>query len=631
MTTVAITGTHPSRLRQLAARAWDVTGGAFREFVWSGLRDGMVRVGDLSPALAAIVVVASALFLLGVAVLVSAGALRSALDLSAASRGTVGRGDLVPGVLVPVTLGALGVASGLILAGALHIARGMRIAALLAYLAFAGAAQAIAFRFDSETGWLGTVATGTMVGVVVLFAVRWRARPRPVIEAFAMVVLATTNLACVYADLVRVDRLSGRSFALDETQVLMFNLSGIAAPLVVRAGLDVIEFGATATGWVMRTLEEKVHRRAILVALSALAIWRIRDLISDVVGDVTLEFLKRHAGALVLVGMISLVWAVVNRLADQAGGEDVRDGGVGDAARSVGLPVAIVFVGFSLFTLALVVGAQFVARFHRSGALSVISGANDFIHTLNGGGWDQRYRYLVDVSFIIGGLVLARRGRRTVALMLVIVGAHDLLYQATDRSNWLHVLLWDQAAVDHVSFLIFAGAGLWWLARGRLTEVRAERLFFLVLFGALVRQANFIGDPFALVLSFAGVGFVVFGLIWGFVTAGAWANRDTAGFPRSSRTFVFLGYSLFSIALLDWFVVAHDVDQAQYFTGLLPDFGVRLLGRPLLYAILATSFVGAIRHRQIDFGDSTEPSDEPEPTDAPGSDVEFEHPHGVLA
>jgi hypothetical protein len=65
---------------------------------------------------------------------------------------------------------------------------------------------------------------------------------------------------------------------------------------------------------------------------------------------------------------------------------------------------------------------------------------------------------------------------------------------------------------------------------------------------ALVQQGSFLADPFAPLLGFAGLGFVLFGVIWGFLTSGGHSSaRGRAGI---SRSVIMLAYAVVPTALL---------------------------------------------------------------------------------
>jgi hypothetical protein len=59
--------------------------------------------------------------------------------------------------------------------------------------------------------------------------------------------------------------------------------------------------------------------------------------------------------------------------------------------------------------------------------------------------------------------------------------------------------------------------------------------------------------------------------------------------PRVSRILLYLGYVLFSIAVLNWSVASHDIAQVDFFTGQAALGGFGLFGKPLIYAIFAVT------------------------------------------
>ena len=59
--------------------------------------------------------------------------------------------------------------------------------------------------------------------------------------------------------------------------------------------------------------------------------------------------------------------------------------------------------------------------------------------------------------------------------------------------------------------------------------------------------------------------------------------------PRVSRILLYLGYILFSIAVLNWSVATHDISQVDFFTGQAALGGFGLFGKPLIYSIFAVT------------------------------------------
>jgi len=110
-----------------------------------------------------------------------------------------------------------------------------------------------------------------------------------------------------------------------------------------------------------------------------------------------------------------------------------------------------------------------------------------------------------------------------------------------------------------------------------------------VLITALLRQTDFISNRFSPFFGSGGVWFIAFGLAWDALTIGAWANQSSAGLPRVSRIFLYLGYTLLTVTVVCWAVSAHDLTAVNRLTGEAALDGLQLYGRPMLYAIFAVT------------------------------------------
>jgi len=208
---------------------------------------------------------------------------------------------------------------------------------------------------------------------------------------------------------------------------------------------------------------------------------------------------------------------------------------------------------------------------------------------------DANWQTLLAVVVILATFWLARRGRRVLALYLSILGANALWIQLTNPGRPLDFFGWSGLEpVDFWWVLIFSAVAFFWLVRGGLTEERARRLLLLVLITFLMRQTGFIEDPFSPFLGFTGVGLIALGIVWDALTIGFWANNDSRGLPRVSRIFLYLGYVLFTIAVLNWSVASHDILQVDFFTGQAALGGFSLLGKPLIYAIFAVTLAQTV-------------------------------------
>jgi hypothetical protein len=587
----------------------DAIGGFVGEFLWGSLRDGAIRLNGMSAAMATIVLASAGLLVLTTVSFAAGDLLRGGRDLLVIPNGVAGRGSLVPTGLAPVTLAIVAVGWALLLAGAMHAAPIVRIGALLVYAAMAVAFVGLATTLESTSGIRAWPAWIALLAVAAVFTARWRARPRPAAEFTLLLLLVAGTLAVSAAGLFRSDEITGRGFALQQLDILLELLVGLTIPLVLVAGMDTVGFGLDAASWLMRFLAGRLARLAMLVALGIVAAWRIWDVLGFTLSDLreggTATTLLPVIGALGGVAAIGGYWFVIGRLARRVPGSRTGEDSIDHASARVRLPLGLAYagIGFVLFPILLVLNALGNLGVADGGLVEAVVTLASFLGTdlaVTG------YRVLVGLALVAIGAWLATRGHGTLAVFIGAIGVSDLLAQALARVDALRPLLWSGPhPLDVAWTAVFIGIGLVWLVSGTLTVVRAQRLTLLLLLSAMLSHFDIVADPLAPLLGFAGVGLVVFGLVWGFLTGGSWTNGTSVAFPRPSRVYLYLGYSLVSIAILNWSSVTHDLEALSRLQDTGAN-GVLLLGYPLVFALFTLVLAGARVDRPIDqpVGDS---------------------------
>jgi len=103
------------------------------------------------------------------------------------------------------------------------------------------------------------------------------------------------------------------------------------------------------------------------------------------------------------------------------------------------------------------------------------------------------------------------------------------------------------------------------------------------------RTAPFVG--------FSGIAIIALGLVWDVLTFGPWVNRESAGLPRVSRLFIYIGYGLFGVTLINWSLTAHELSEIEFFTGGAALEGFSLFGTPLLYVVFGVVLAAVARER----------------------------------
>jgi hypothetical protein len=163
-----------------------------------------------------------------------------------------------------------------------------------------------------------------------------------------------------------------------------------------------------------------------------------------------------------------------------------------------------------------------------------------------------------------------------------------LYYKITNPGELLGGITWTgPQPVDAWWVLLFSLVGVYLLLTKKLNGEKAGQLFFLLTITFLLRQTNFISSPFSPLFGFAGVGFIAFGVLWDALTSGSWANTSTPGLSRTTRIFLYLGYVILTVTVINWALTTHDLSSLSNLTGNTALVGLDRFGRPMLYAIFA--------------------------------------------
>jgi hypothetical protein len=606
---------------QVLLLLWQVVASFVRDLMVEEFEDGRIRTRGLPAGVRVAVILA----IVGVgALLVSiavADRWRSALEPVAMPGGQALRGTLVPDALIPVTFALLAIGVALCLSGALRAASPVAAGVLLVYLVLAGF-----LRVTSELGdGLVHRAAGWAVwGVVAIFLVARFVRPRPNLELFLLICLVGATFADAHSVFVAADHTSGTGFLAAQTQILLADIVQLSIPVLVVAALDVVDFGVHAARWGLGFVDRRLGQQVTVVALVALGAWRSRDLVLEFVhgfadGDGA-DLSRAVLGSAVLLAAIAGALVLIDRSSRRSTAGVARTLTPGDPeaitneTRRVALPIALGLLVVMLTSAVLFLAMQAVPvvldtaqtnSVHRWGIRAI-----EVLGDIGGNAWWDPARA---AALAAGAVLMTRRGRPLAAAFLAsmaVVFLHGFLtYDDRVLADWG----WSLAGVD---LLVTAAVGFLvvrWALRRQLSAGRAQWAFFLLLLTALLRQSDFISDPFSPLLALSAVGFVLFGLAWGFATNGAWANEGSPHLPRLSRVQLLIGYQLLSAAILHWFVVTHDVAQIEVLATDMPDVGLAWLGQPLMLALLLTGIAAAARDVPLVIGDLEPASDPDEP------------------
>lgn len=568
---------------------------AVRDFVWADLRDGLLRLQDLPRVLRGLIVLGFLLLLIMVGVLLLNDFWRVQFDLLPSTSANPGRGTLLPNALIPTTLFLLTIAWSFALAGALHSHPAARIGCLALYtlvaMSWIGSTGADTFR-EIWVSWLALLA------VLLMFALRWRAAIRPVVEFSVLLVLVALTFIPTQSLAIDNWEFSGVPLAFAIVNFNVATISTLALPLLLLVGLDIANFAHQAAGWTVAFTRSRLPRWAPALLLIVLLTWLGWTVGQTVLSEAENRSLQTgitgYLGALVIPVLALGIWWGIKRLSRTAHSAMLRPESVIQATAMLGLPLILLYhaTSFSIFIVAVIAGAAathsrtidagFFGAIERN-SLSLMDWLADITN-----GWQVG----ICIVAIFAGLWLARRGRPDIALFPGIFGAANLWMHATNPGRPLHALYWRGfEPVDGWWAILVTGLVVVWLVQRRLTAERLIRLTLIAMTLFLLRQTDFISDPFSPFFGFAGIGLLAFGLIWESLTIGSWANVSTPGLPRMSRIFLYLGYVLFTVTIVNWALASHDLNAIDQVTGGAAIAGLELFGRPLLYAIFVATLL----------------------------------------
>lgn len=573
----------PLALAALIGLLWTISSRALRDFIWADLREGMLDLRALprnSRRLAR-----AGLVVLGMVIvaLLFNDFWRVNSPLIALTGGGVFRGQLVPIGLLPMTLFLLVIAWSFVLTGALHSHWAVRVIFLLIYELIAiGWANSILGSEDQLAMWL---AGGAIAGVALVFAARWRAPARPVIEFAMLFALVSVVFLLAQRQELKTQHLFGIPTGLAKISFNVNFLGGLITPLLLLIGMNIADFTRRASHWVGNILTARAPRPAALLTLAALLAWRwffaVQETIEHAGKISTPEHVYGLLGALGEIAVVGLIWWLTGRWQRRTPEEETMAREVQPWARPLVLTYsAVQLVTFLLLALLMAVsrGTQF-----ESVQLALFALVDRLTNE-----WTTPWHLLFSAAMLGLSIWLARRGQRGLALYLGIFGALHLWWNVTTRGHWLGILRGSSnEAVELWWMAAFTLAAVWWALRRELSAERVTRLVVLLLILTLMRQRDFIENPFTPFFGFAGIGFIAFSLVWDIATSGSWTNDDSPRMPRISRVFLYLGAILLTATLMNWAVTIHDLATVKKFTGDAALLGFDRFGKPLLYAAFA--------------------------------------------
>jgi len=547
--------------------------GRLRDVDWPlGLRP-LVAVGLVGYVVAALLVLFS-------------GPLREWVPLAAQSGAIT---LTLPRALVWIVLALTALSTSLAASGALHTRAWLRWV-MTGFVVSVMLFTSVPDQQDVPVARILTVAA--CVGLIVFVALRG-GRGYRWWDFVVIAALVWGPLIVTAAVLTSVNRAAGFDFVPLLLSLTLSTLGQLAVPAGLAAGAAVASVTVSSALWAAKIVRSVIGPVAVYIVLSLVAVWRTVDV---VLGARELgadgESLRPFAGAALLLALVAGCWAGLARVRAGRGAPTAQ--GMTDRIDALALIVAA-FTTTTLVATPLIVLAQV--------ALGYGSSPEAATKLVTVAGWMTEspvvfaVRGLGALALLALAVVQARRGRRTLPELMAAVGVAMGLISAAVLFGF--PLLWGGDALAILGAVLALGVLLVSLVRRRLSPARATSVLIALLMSALFAYRDFVTDPIAYLLGFAGGAVVLFGFVWSFLTGYKAANEDSAAYPRSSRVQLVLANAVFAITVLAFLALARDPDAAVSLGG-LAEFGGQAFGDPLVASGLLLALWAAVRGRELD-------------------------------
>lgn len=618
MTATALPARVAGALHRLGELGVELVRSAVQDFVVAAVHDGRLRTRGLPTGVRVAVLAAVGLAIALFISILAADAWRTTDLVPLTGRGTPLRGTLVPAVLVPVTFALLAFAAALCISGVLRAAPLVTAGVVGVYAVVASFVHGLTVGDDL----LHAIGGWAIVGVIALAVVVRRLPHHPTVELLVVLGLVGLTFGDAHRLLVAADAASGTGFLPSQTSLILADVLFLSTPLVVVAALGVLDFGVTAARWGLRFVDLHLGTRTVLVGVVALGVWRARDLVLEIGAQVAdhgwAVELRGLVGSLAVAALLVGLAVAIRRLAGSGLAHEDPQETVG-ASAAIALPLTLWLVATSLVLAVVFLIVQgVVPRLPADQIVPTQERLVDLMDPISDFGASAWWDLLRAAGAGAGAAWAARRGRVPAAAFLGGVAIVLLHAAVTSPGRILEEWAWTLRGVDLLAVATLLVLLARWALGGSLTSRRAEWALYLLLLTALLREGEFVADPFAPFLAFAGGAFVLFGLVWGLATGLAWANEGTPRLPRLTRAQLLMGYQLLSIAILHWYLVTHDLDNLEVLTQVHPDNGTALLAQPLVLVLLLTGLASALADVELR-------SEDPEAVEA-GSDEDGDVP-----
>jgi hypothetical protein len=552
--------------------------------VLAKVRDGRLRDDSWPYGLRAVVVVGVALCALATLLALFAGPIRGWSELTVPNSLT----SSVPDALVWLLVLLLAFCLALLTTAAIHGPWWLSVLGLLSVGLLLGA-----WSITTTTTRGVVVAVGipvlALAAILVLLVLR---RRRGLAWWEFPLVLGVIGLAlalCLQA-FASAERLLGFRFApvfVDQTLNL---LTFLVLPAAFAAGAAVAEIAVGLTLVATRTAQRRTAGRWPYVVLGAVLVLRLAQEGRRLSGFDPVD--SGWIAVLPAVGLVALFaglgW-LVSRFAPVGA---VPVASLPDDLGRIAVPVGAAVIAMLLPVYVFLFGFQIVVGLNPGAAPGGFDPSPLVDRLVDG--------FRVALGVLLVGLALwqARRGRAGPALVLGGAGLMLAALGVRLLTGYRWALWLDPDAFVSVVTVVVVVIGLWLLARRALSRDRAIGLAAVLALAVLLSVRSVIVDPFGALLGYGGVAFVLFGVIWDFLTGSSWANTDGRRLRQPVRVLLALGYPLLTLT-----IVAADalIRRPRTFSDVnaFAELGELVLGTSLLAAAVVVVLAAVRTNREV--------------------------------
>ena len=561
----------PSRrtIITLILTLWQIVSTAVQTFVLGSVHESAIDVRPLSRTLRVVVIVGLTIILGFLFGILFSDSLRVNGPLEfLANESSATRALHAPSVAFPITLVALTLGWGYMLAGALHARMLIRWFVFIVFIVYMLLGNIVPLTQPLDNlFWPFVFAFLLLLAFIILPRVHL---PLPLEWSFILVICGVMMVMSVYGNLI-MQRLSGENWTATTLTALILNQFILISPFLLLSGLGWVDFALDASSWTASAVRRHAGAGLSIAILLAILLFRSYEHLSKLFATPISEQADALGGAaLLIVGIVAiLLWRM-------------RQSGEGSIDRRIIVLLVLMNVLIQIMLL-------FSQALLTLPALVFVSPESErTVDHINAGvvmisNLEPKFRPWI---FVLLGLGLSLLGKRrhnsSLAAFGLVIAWFHCLRGLMLRDNILEFLSYRYEQVDILATLLLTVLALFWLIRRTLSPERTIRLLVIALLLALLNQTDFLDNPFSPLFSFAGVAFLIFGIIWNILMAGSFANLSSPGLPRESRLLLYIGYVLISVAITHWYLVSHNIGK-QLTTSTINELGFLSIGLPLAY------------------------------------------------